>query len=102
MVTGKPKLDREYWNEPDNDVTKLFPSDSHTYMINVILGHCVVEREERCLSSADDLLLMVTLILRALSSAVNSYMMESREFAMCAESVVIRDQTSPRIFRVTT
>jgi serine/threonine protein kinase len=59
MVTGKPKLDREYWEEPDNDVTKLFPSDPHMYMINVILGHCVVERQEKCLSSADDLLLMV-------------------------------------------
>jgi serine/threonine protein kinase len=44
MVTGKPKLDREYWDEPVNDVTKLFPSDPHMYMINVILEHSVVER----------------------------------------------------------
>jgi len=59
MVTGKPKLGREYWDEPVNDVTKLFPSDPHMYMINVILEHSVVERQEKCFSSADDLLLVV-------------------------------------------
>lgn len=59
MVSGKPKLDREYFKEPENDVTKLFPSDPHTHMINVILEHCVVERQEKCFGSADDLLLVV-------------------------------------------
>jgi serine/threonine protein kinase len=59
MVAGKPKLDREYWDEPENDLTKLFPSDPHMHMINVILGNSVVERQEMCLASADDLLLMV-------------------------------------------
>lgn len=59
MVSGKPKLDREFWDEPMNDVTKLFPADPHMHMINVILERCVVLREERCLSSADDLLLIV-------------------------------------------
>lgn len=59
MVAGKPKLYREYWDEPENDVTKLFPSDPHTHMINVILERSVVEREEDCLPSADGLLLIV-------------------------------------------
>ncbi len=59
MVAGKPKLDREYWDEPENDLTKLFPSDPHMHMINVILGNCVVERQEKCLASADDLLLII-------------------------------------------
>jgi serine/threonine protein kinase len=59
MVAGKPKLEREFWNEPENNVTKLFPSDPNMYMINVILGHSVVERQEKCLGSADDLLLIV-------------------------------------------
>jgi serine/threonine protein kinase len=59
MVAGKPKLDREYWDEPENDLTKLFPSDPHMHMINVILGNSVVERQEKCLASADDLLLIV-------------------------------------------
>jgi serine/threonine protein kinase len=59
MVAGKPKLDREFWDEPDNDVTKLFPHDPHMHMVNDILGHSVVQREQNCLASADDLLLVV-------------------------------------------
>jgi serine/threonine protein kinase len=59
MVTGNPVLKREYFKEPDNDVTKLFPGDPHSYMINVILEHTVVERQQRCFSSAADLLLVV-------------------------------------------
>jgi serine/threonine protein kinase len=59
MVTGKPRLDREYWSEPVNDVTKLFPSDPHMHMINVILENSVVERQEKCFASADSLLLVV-------------------------------------------
>jgi serine/threonine protein kinase len=59
MVTGNPVLKREYFKEPDNDVTKLFPSDPYSYMINVILEHTVVERQEKCFSSAADLLLVL-------------------------------------------
>ena len=59
MVAGKPKLDREFWDEPENDLTKLFPSDPHMHMINVILGRSVVTREEKCCGSANDLLLQV-------------------------------------------
>jgi serine/threonine protein kinase len=59
MVAGKPKLDREFWDEPENDLTKLFPSDPHMHMINLILGRSVVTREEKCCGSADDLLLQV-------------------------------------------
>jgi serine/threonine protein kinase len=59
MVTGKPKLDREFWDEPENDVTKLFPSDPGMHMINVILERSVVQREEKCFRSAGDLLLVV-------------------------------------------
>lgn len=59
MVAGKPKLDREFWDEPDNNLTKLFPSDPHMYMINEILKRSVVTREENCCASANDLLLQV-------------------------------------------
>ena len=59
MVAGKPKLDREFWDEPENDLTKLFPSDPHMHMINLILGRSVVTREANCCGSANDLLLQV-------------------------------------------
>jgi hypothetical protein len=57
MVAGKPKLDREFWGEAENDLTKLFPSDPHMHMINLLLGRSVVTREEKCCGSANDLLL---------------------------------------------
>jgi len=56
MVAGKPKLDREFWDEPENDLTKLFPNDPHMHMINLILKHSVVTKEEKCYGSANDLL----------------------------------------------
>jgi serine/threonine protein kinase len=59
MVAGKPKLDREFWDEPENDLTKLFPSDPNMHMVNLILGRSVVTREEKCCRSADDLLLQL-------------------------------------------
>jgi len=57
MVTGQTKLEREFWDEPENDVTKLFPDDPHMHMINVILERSVVQRQGKCFGSADDLLL---------------------------------------------
>src|SRR6266700_2323090 len=59
MVAGKPKLEREFWDEPENDVTELFPSDPHMHMINVILENSVVPRQEKCFGSANDLLVTV-------------------------------------------
>jgi serine/threonine protein kinase len=59
MVAGKRKLDREFWDEPENDLTKLFPHDPNMHMINLILGRSVVTREEKCCTSASDLLLQV-------------------------------------------
>jgi len=59
MVAGRTVLRRERFRRPENDVTKLFPSEAHTYMINVILDHSVVEEQKDCWSSADDLLLVV-------------------------------------------
>lgn len=59
MVAGWPVLKREYFDRPNNDVTKLFPSDPHTHMINVILERSVVEEQKDCFSSADALLLVV-------------------------------------------
>ena len=59
MVSGSSVLRRERFMKPDNDVTKLFPYDPHTYIINDILRNCVVEEQKDCFSSADDLLLVV-------------------------------------------
>ena len=59
MVAGKPKFDREFWDEPENDLTKLFPSDPDMHMINTISKKSVVTRPENCVGSALDLLTIV-------------------------------------------
>jgi hypothetical protein len=59
MVAGKPKPDREFWDESENDLTRLFPNDPHMHMINLILGRSVLVGEEKCCGSASDLLLQV-------------------------------------------
>jgi hypothetical protein len=59
MIDGRPILPREYQQNPSFDLTDRFPNDPHMYLMNQILGHCVVEQENRCLSSAKDLLVMV-------------------------------------------
>jgi hypothetical protein len=59
MVAGRSVLRRELFLRANNDVTKLFPSDPHTHMVNVILKHSVVEEQKDCWSSASDLLLVV-------------------------------------------
>jgi serine/threonine protein kinase len=59
MVSGRPVLRREWFAQPENDVTRLFPHDPHSYMINDILEHCVVEKPDKCFTTAGDLLLQV-------------------------------------------
>jgi len=59
MVAGKSKLEREFWDYPEYDLTKLFPSDPDMHMINVILKNSVVVKQGDCLRSAVDLLTVV-------------------------------------------
>jgi serine/threonine protein kinase len=58
MVTGRLKLHREDFLDPRLNVTMLFPDDPDMHIVNKILAKCVVTREEDCLSSSQDLLLM--------------------------------------------
>jgi serine/threonine protein kinase len=59
MVSGRLKLHREDFREPALDLTHLFQNDPDMYVINHVLGKCVVARERECLGSARELLLMV-------------------------------------------
>lgn len=59
MATGKLKLHREDFREPQFDVSKLYPHDPDMHMINDILEKCIVPREKDCLSSALGLLPIV-------------------------------------------
>jgi len=59
MVAGRLKLHREDFRNPRFNVTKLFPDDADMHVVNTILEKSVVTREEDCLGSAQDLLLIV-------------------------------------------
>jgi serine/threonine protein kinase len=48
MVAGRLILRREWFREPQNDVSLMFRDDPHAYMINTILDKCVVDRPEQC------------------------------------------------------
>jgi serine/threonine protein kinase len=67
MVDGRILLPREYHHHPEFDVTKTFPNDPDMFLINRILDKCVVENSKDCLSSAQDLLLMIHAILAAMA-----------------------------------
>jgi len=60
MVSGRLHLQREWFDRPENDLTKTFPDDPSMHMVNVILKHCLVERPEQCKTSASDLVSMVS------------------------------------------
>jgi serine/threonine protein kinase len=64
MVDGRVVLPREYYNHREFDLRENFPDDPDMYLVNEILDHCVVEQPSQCLSSAQDLLIMVDTMLR--------------------------------------
>ncbi len=53
MVSGRLLLQREWFREPQNDISLMFKDDPHAYMINVILDKCVVDRAQSCVSIHD-------------------------------------------------
>lgn len=53
MVSGRLLLKREWFRQPQNDISLMFRDDPHAYMINVILEKCVVERPQDCMSIHD-------------------------------------------------
>jgi serine/threonine protein kinase len=59
MVSGRLKLHREDYLDPDFDVAAFFPNDLGMLAVNEILGKCVVTKQEQCLKSAHELLVVV-------------------------------------------
>ena len=59
MVSGRPKLPREYHRRPGFNLAELFPRNPDMHLINSILDKCLVEEPDKCLSSAQHLLVLV-------------------------------------------
>jgi serine/threonine protein kinase len=66
MVSGRLRLQREWFERPENNLTVLFKDDPAMHMINVILKRCVVENAEQCQTSASDLALIVSTYIQIL------------------------------------
>lgn len=43
MVSGRLLLRREWFKEPQNDISSMFKDDPHAHVVNTILEKCVVE-----------------------------------------------------------
>jgi serine/threonine protein kinase len=66
MVDGRTFVPREYYDRAEFDLTNTFRDEPDMFLINQLLKRCIVEAADRCLSSAQDLLLAVDTILRAM------------------------------------
>jgi serine/threonine protein kinase len=66
MVSGRLRLQREWFERPENNLTVLFKDDPAMHMINVILRRCVVENAEQCQTSASDLAQIVSTYIKVL------------------------------------
>lgn len=53
MVSGRLLLRREWFKQPQNDISLIFKDDPRAYVVNTILEKCVVEHAESCLSITD-------------------------------------------------
>ena len=56
MISGRPYLQLWYFDERDNDLTRMFPDRDGLEHVNALLGKCVVQREANCLANASALL----------------------------------------------
>jgi serine/threonine protein kinase len=59
MLSGKPRLIREFHHEEDNELEKLFPESRSIHVVREILDQCIVERENQCLNDASELINVV-------------------------------------------
>ena len=66
MVSGRLRLQREWFDRPEYDLTKMFPDCPAVHMVKVILERCLVESAEECKTSATDLVSIVSTYVRML------------------------------------
>src|SRR5262249_43876704 len=67
MLSGEHELPYWYWDQPDYDLTRMFPNDPAMYTINTrILRDTIVQFEPQCVQTASELLVRV----RAVASLI--------------------------------
>jgi serine/threonine protein kinase len=66
MASGKPVLQLWYLHHERFELEKMFPNNLEMRWARKILDHCIVEKEEDCLTNAKELLRLVDTVLSAL------------------------------------
>jgi serine/threonine protein kinase len=56
MISGKPRMQLWYWNDPRFDLTIQFPEDAHVARVNRIFSKTLVQFANDCLPTATELL----------------------------------------------
>lgn len=56
MISNKPVFPVWYFDEPENNLEKMFPDDPGMKIANNLFAKCIVEREHQCLKDASELL----------------------------------------------
>lgn len=56
MLSGSPKLQLWYYDDPRFNLVDKFPGKPEYQAINKLLGRCIVEKEPKCIPTASDLL----------------------------------------------
>lgn len=59
LVSGRHILPLHYFRDPDFDLEAQFPSDTRMVIVNGLLARCIVEREEQCLPTATEMLVVL-------------------------------------------
>jgi len=70
MVAGRPRLPREYHRWPEFDLSIILPQNEYTEVIDGLLDKCLVDRPEKCIPSARELLTMIDETLTAIDKGV--------------------------------
>jgi hypothetical protein len=56
LISGKPRMQLWYWNDPRFDLAKQFPEDPHVPRLNRLFEKTLVQFPKDCLPTAADLL----------------------------------------------
>ena len=56
MISGKSKLRLWYLHEPEFEIERMFPEDRSILWARELLDSCIVEKEDKCIDSAPNLL----------------------------------------------
>ena len=96
MVSGRLRLQRERFDRPSNDLTKIFKDDPAMFMVNVILKQCLVEEPEQCETSECLWASSFRPLFRCWNEGGSSFTLASLDTVVCAVMVITKTKDMPQ------